>query len=336
VGFRSALTATDPTGDHHLGGGLMFTWLAYASKHSRAALVLDLESTRWTSGRGDMTNRNQAAFYGLGFDWTMPIAFKGTGLFLGAEATYGVLQSSVMTSTAVNTDWVLQLMPHAGVGVAFHGVGLFADAGWRFQVFKDDSTSHSAGVDGLVVQGGVRVDMNEGRDVESTWNIGYTARAFTPNGRNVYSRYGGLPLTSGAGPLLGHEFTLTGIGRGGSIEQGAAFIYTGADDSGGGAALKMMELSYVLTWHAFDTHQVFNPYLGTRLGFSKVSGDAAILGSDSSYLFVAAALAGIDISLGQSFAIRGGVAYDGMLGDDFTGDSAVSGYALEAGLLFRM
>jgi tetratricopeptide (TPR) repeat protein len=332
VGFRSALTATDPTGDHHLGGGLMFTWLAYASKHSRTSLVLDLESTRWTSGRTDATNRNQAAFYGLGFDWTFPIAIKGTGLFLGAEATYGVLQSSVMTDAAVNTDWVLQLMPHAGLGLAFHGVGLFADAGWRFQLFKNDS-SKEAGLDGLVLQGGVRVDMSEGRDVDSSWNIGYTARAYTPNGRAIYSRYGGLPLTSGAGPLLGHEFTLTGNGRGGSIEQGAAFIYTGADDSTGGSALKMMELSYVLTWHAFDTHQIFNPYIGTRLGFNKVSG---VLGSDSSYLFVAAAQAGLDIALGESFALRGGVAYDGMLGDDFTGDSALSGYALEAGLMFRM
>jgi TolB-like protein len=335
VGFRSALAATDPTGDHHLGGGLMFTWLAYASKHSRAALVLDLESTRWKSGRTDATNRNQAAFYGLGFDWTVPIAFKGTGLFVGAEATYGVLQSSQMTTATINTDWVLQLMPHAGVGLAFKGVGLFADAGWRFQLFEN-SSSGKAGVDGLVLQGGVRVDMNEGRDVDSAWNFGYTARAYTPNGRSVYSRYGGLPLTSGAGPLLGHELTLTGNGRGGSIEQGAAFIYMGADDAGGGAALKLMELSYLLTWHAFDTHQVFNPYIGTRLGFNKISGNAQVLGNDASYLFVAAAMAGLDVSLGESFAIRGGVAYDGMLGSDFTGDAAMSGYALEAGLLIRM
>jgi predicted Zn-dependent protease len=340
VGLRSAIAATDPSGDHHLGGGLMFTWLAYASRHSRAALVLDLESTRFKSGRTDASNYNQVGFYGLGFDWTMPVAFKGTGLFLGAEATYGMLQSSVMSNpSAVNKDWVLQVMPHAGIGVAVKGVGLFADAGWRFQLFENAS-SGKAGVDGLVLQGGVRVDMREGDDREvSGIDLGYTARAYTPNGSNIYSRYGGLPLTSGAGPLLGHELSLTSNGRRSrSVDQGAAFIYMGADQVGGGTALKVMELSYVLTWHAFDTHQVFNPYLGLRAGLNRISANdpAAFSKSSTQYGFVGAVTAGLDLSLSDSFVLRGGVAYDGVLYDNSVANSSLSGYAVEAGVIIRL
>jgi predicted Zn-dependent protease len=332
VGLRSALTATDQGGGHHLGTGLMFTWMAYATRHMRLGFLLDLESTRLTSGRTS-TDRNQTAFYGMGLDLTVPIAFKGTGLFLGVEATYGVLQSST-AAAPVTTDGVVQLMPHAGVGLAFRGVGLFADAGWRFQLFENKE-SGKAGVDGLVLQGGVRVDMKEGEDRDSTWDFGYTARAFAPNGSAAYGRYGGLPLMSGGGPLLGHQFTLMGnTHKSPSLEQGIAFLYMGADGTSGAAALKVIELSYILTWHAFSTHQFLNPYVGLRAGFNSVKGDASILGQASQSGWVGAVLTGVDFNFGQTFVLRTGFAYDAVQAT--SGNGSLSGYAVEAGIIFRL
>jgi tetratricopeptide (TPR) repeat protein len=335
VGLRSAILAKDQAGDHHASKGLMFTWMAYATRHHRVALLLDLESTRLTSGRSDASNRNQTGFYGVGVDWTMPIAFHGTGLFLGVEGTYGVLQSSTATSP-VTTDWVLQLMPHAGAGLAWRGVGLFADAGYRVQLFRNDA-SKSASVGGLVLQGGVRVDMSEGSERDKTWDLGYTARAYAPNGSAVYGRYGGLPFTSGGGPLLGHELSVVGGGGGSHFGQGVAFIYMGADGTSGAAALKVYELSYVGTFHAFTTEQFFNPYLGFRLGFNVIKGDEAILGKASSTGLVGAATAGVDFNFGQTFTLRAGFAYDGVYTDTKDdSNGSLSGYAVEAGAIFRL
>jgi predicted Zn-dependent protease len=336
VGLRSAIKATDQDGGDHLGGGLMFTWVAYASRFARGSVVLDLESTRFKPGRTDASNQNQTGFYGLGFDWTVPIAFKGTGLFIGAEATYGILQSqtAINAMSTVNTDGVLQLMPHAGVGLAFRGVGLFADAGWRFQLFENAS-SRQAGVDGLVLQGGVRVDMKEGYDRDRAWNIGYTARAYTPNGSNVYRNYGGLPGLSGAGPLLAHQLTITGNGRGRSVDQGVSLIYMGADALNGGRAFRSYEVAYIVTWHAFDTHQVFNPYLGGRLGVGQVRGDASVFADDNGML-VLSGHAGLDTSFGDTFVLRTGFAYDGVAFENSIANGSLSGYALEAGLIVRL
>jgi tetratricopeptide (TPR) repeat protein len=334
AGLRTALFATDPNGNHHLSNGLMFTWLAHASRHARFSFLFDLESTRLKSGRTDASNRDQVGFYGMGADLTIPIAFHGTGLFLGAEATYGVLQSSTAASSSVNTDWVLQLMPHAGVGLAWRGVGLFADAGWRFQLF-DNASSGKAGVDGLVLQGGVRIDMKEHADRDSTWDFGYSARAFSPNGSAAYSTYGGLPFTSGGGPLLGHQFTLMGnTNKSRSLEQGIAVIYMGADGTNGAAALKLWEVSYILTWHAFETAQFFNPYLGFRVGFNSIKGDAGILGKTSGGGWVGAGLAGVDFNFGETFVLRTGLAYDGMSATE--GNGSLSGYAIEAGIVVRL
>jgi hypothetical protein len=296
-----------------------------------------MESTRFKPGRTDSSNQNQVGFYGLGFDWTVPIAFKGTGLFVGAEAAWGVLQSTTSSTVmnAVNWDGVVQVMPHAGVGLAFRGVGLFADVGWRFQLFEN-SSSRSAGVDGLVLQGGVRVDMKEGRDRDDAWNVGYTARAFTPNGSNVYSRYGGLPGMSGAGPLLAHQFAITGNGDGRRWDQGFAFTYMGADAVGGGTAFKSYEGSYIVTWHAFETHQAFNPYLGGRVGIGKVSGDTAVFSQGSSWSGVLGVHAGLDLSFGETFVLRTGVGYDGVGLENSNANSSLSGYALEAGLIVRL
>jgi hypothetical protein len=236
--------------------------------------------------------------------------------------------------STVNTDGVLQLMPHAGVGLAFRGVGLFADAGWRFQLFENAS-SRQAGVDGLVLQGGVRVDMKEGYDRDRAWNIGYTARAYTPNGSNVYRNYGGLPGLSGAGPLLAHQLTITGNGRGRSVDQGVSLIYMGADALNGGRAFRSYEVAYIVTWHAFDTHQVFNPYLGGRLGVGQVRGDASVFADDNGML-VLSGHAGLDTSFGDTFVLRTGFAYDGVAFENSIANGSLSGYALEAGLIVRL
>jgi hypothetical protein len=338
VGLRSALRAADPNDNHHLGGGFMFTWQAYANRHLRLATVFDLESTRWTSGRNDASNRDQVAYYGAGIDVTVPIAFNGTGLFLGAEATYGLLQSSTAASTGVARDFVLQLMPHAGVGLAWRGVGLFADAGWRLQFLRDDKTSGKAGVDGLVLQGGVRIDMADNRDRSSTWDVGYLARIYTPNGSAIYKGFGGLPLVGGSsgGALLGHELTIMGHGHGARWDHGLSVLYMGNGENGGSGSLKVYEVSYGVFWHAFETEQVLNPYLGGRVGFDYISvatGDAKANGKAG---WAGALSAGLDLNLGDTFVVRGGFSYDGHANDNSTGDGTLSGYAVEAGLVVRL
>src|SRR5262249_40068847 len=89
VGARLLPQARDPTGGQHLAAGLLFSWLALATEYGRGSIVLDLESTRLQPGRDDRTDRARVAFYGAGFDWTLPFASHGTGLYVGAEAEAG-------------------------------------------------------------------------------------------------------------------------------------------------------------------------------------------------------------------------------------------------------
>ena len=183
--------------------------------------------------------------------------------------------------------------------------------------------------------------MAEGSDRDKTFDIGYTARAYAPNGSAAYKRYGGLPFTSGGGPLLGHELTLMGnSNKSPSFEQGAAFIYMGADETSANGnppiALKLYELSYIATLHAFSTHQFFNPYLGFRLGFDVIKGAADVIGKASQTGFVGAAMAGVDFNFGETLVLRGGFAYDGVYTGDSTGNGSLSGYAVEAGVIFRL
>jgi hypothetical protein len=343
VGLRAGLSATDPDGGKHRGAGLMFTWLTFATPRGRGAVVVDLESTRFRAGRDDTMSRGQVAFYGLGFDWTLPLATRGTGLFLGAEATAGVLQGSTTTSSIVQSGGVVQVMPHAGVGVAYQGVGLFADAGWRVQVLRP---AGSASESGLVLQGGLRVEMAAG-DARApsgfdrgSFDLGYAARIYAPNGSNVYRRYGGLPFASGTGPMLGHELTLTtGAYLPRHADHGLSFTYLGADLAGGGAGLHILGLGYVATWHAFATRQLFNPYVGLRLGLDYISsGDktsttfsyAAQVGA------VASGSAGVDVGIDRRVALRLGVAYDAVAYANRVPNGSLSGYAALAGLIVRL
>jgi hypothetical protein len=338
IGYRSAIAARDPGDGKHASSGLVFTWLTVTSAHGRGAVVVDLESTRLQAGRNDQSDRAQAAFYGLGFDWTVPFASHGTGAFVGAEAVAGVLQSSTMSTPTVGKDGVLQVMPHAGAAVAYRGFGLFADAGWRFQLLADEATSGKASVGGLVVQGGLRVEMEPGaaRSTPSL-DVGYVARLYSPNGSRVYGRYG---LGDGTGPLYQSEVVVSTnalVPRVLHMDNGLAVTYVGAGQAGGGPGLHMAGLGWIATFHAFATHQLFNPYAGVRLGFLYISNDDSSTFQYAKQVgLVASGLAGVDVGLHRRVALRLGVAYDGVAYANNVADASLSGYAAEAGLLIKL
>jgi hypothetical protein len=336
VGLRVAPAAKDTLGDGHLAAGLAVSALALSTAYGRGSVVVDLESTRWEPARDDRMDRAQVAFYGLGFDWTVPFASHGTGVFAGAEAVAGVLQTSSMAAKAVGTDGVLQLMPHLGGAVAYRGVGFFADAGWRFQLLAD---SGEASVGGLVLQGGLRVEMAPGDARPSGLDLGYTARFFSPNGSRVWSRYGGL-FGADAGPLLEHEVAVSTsafLPPALHLEQGLAFTALGASQEGGGTALTMLSLGWVGTWHAFATRQLFNPYLGVRIGAVYISTDDPSTFQYKQQLSpVISGMAGVDVAVLRRVAVRAGVAYDDVLNANSRPDGSLSGYAVEAGVVVRL
>ena len=340
VGVRSALMAKAPDGSKHVGTGLVFTWLTFATPGGRGSVVVDLESTRRVSGRNDTMDRGQVGFYGLGFDWTLPFASHGTGLYVGAEAAGGVLQSSTAMTTNVATEGVLQLMPHVGGAVSYRGFGLFADAGWRFQLLADSATSGQASAGGLVLQGGLRVEMAPSATREtSDFNLGYAARLYSPNGSRVYTRYGGV-FGADSGPLVAHELLLTTsayLPRALHMDQGLALTYLGADQDGGGTALTMLGIGWLGTWHAFATRQLFNPYLGLRLGVVAIStGDATTFEYKTQAAFVASGMAGVDVAVLRRLALRLGVAYDAVNNSNNKDNASLSGYAVEAGVIVRL
>jgi hypothetical protein len=335
IGERSAFAAKDSAGGHHVSGGLVFTWLTFATTRGRGTVVVDLESTRFRAGRNDTMDRAQVAFDGLGFDWTVPFASRGTGLFVGAEAAAGVLQSSTAMSSVVQTDSVLQLMPHVGGAVSLGAVGLFADAGWRFAVLAG---SGAGSVGGLVAQGGLRVEMNPGEaPAPGAFEVGYAARFYAPNGSAIYKNYGGLPGSSGSGPLLEHElFVTTKAGLPARADAGLAVTYLGADRADSGAGLHVAGLGVLGTWHAFATHQLVNPYLGLRLGVEYISNqDSATFEYAKQVGLLGAGAAGIDVGLHRRVALRLGVAYDVVAYSTNQPNASLSGYAVEAGVLVR-
>jgi hypothetical protein len=341
AGVRLSPLAKDATGAQHLSAGLAFGWVAIATPGGRGSVVLDLESSRWQPGRNDRTDRAQVAFYGLGFDWTVPFASGGTGLFVGAEVAGGVLQSSTMTTAEVHNDGVLQVMPHVGGAVAYRGVGLFADAGWRFQLLADDQ-SGQARVGGVVVQGGLRLDMERGEVTGArAFDLGYTARFISPNGSRIWSRYGGV-FGAASGPLVAHEVDVTTnafLPAALHMDQGLALTYVGAGQDGGGGALTMLGLGWLGTWHAFATHQLFDPFVGLRLGFVYISNDDA--GPTGTFQYTkqvgltASGMAGLDVAMLRRVALRAGVAYDAVGYANNKSNASLSGYAVLAGVVVR-
>jgi hypothetical protein len=342
AGLRLAPQAKDATGSGHVSAGLVFTWLTLATPYGRGSAVVDLESSRWQPGRGDMTERAQVAFYGLGFDWTVPFASHGTGMYVGAEAAGGVLQSTRMTSTDVATDGVLMLTPHVGGAVAYRGVGLFVDAGYRVQVLADKATSGSASEGGFLLQGGLRVEMPRGDGGQmgepGPFALGYAARFYSPNGSRVWNRYGGL-FGADAGPLVGHELALTtgiGLPRILHLDYGVALTYLGASQDGGGSALTMLGAGALVTWHAFAAGQLFNPYLGGRAGGVYVSSDDSTTFKYKSQVSpTASVMAGLDVAILRRVALRAGVAYDAVANANDKANASLSGYAIEAGVTVR-
>jgi hypothetical protein len=343
AGLRLVPQAKDANGNDRVSAGLAFTWLTLATPYGRAAAVVALESSRWHPGRADTTDRDQVAFYGLGLDWTVPFASHGTGMFVGAEAAGGVLQTTRMSSSTVGTDAVLMLTPHVGGAVAYRGVGLFVDAGWRFQLLADTATSGQAKEGGLLLQGGLRVEMPRGepRDegIARLFSLGYTARFYSPNGSRVWNRYGGL-FGADAGPLVGHELALTtsvGLPRAHHVDYGLALTYLGASQDGGGTALSMLGLGALATWHAFATHQLLNPYAGVRLSAVYISSnDPMTFQYKSQVSPTASVMAGLDVAILRRAALRVGVAYDAVNNANDVPNASLSGYAVEAGLTVRL
>ena len=336
VGLRATGAAKDSGGGEHADAGLMFTWLTFARAWSRLALVVDLESTRWRSAREDATNRGATALYGLGVDWSVPLTFGALSLVGGAELMGGVLQSSADLSPLVHDGLALLVMPHVGGQVMFQHVGVFVDAGWRFQLAQSSSLG-DARESGAVVQAGLRFEMKEGALSARGYDVGYTARFYAPNGSNVYARYGGLPATNSKGPLLGHEVTLTtndGVPPG--AEHGVALTYIGSDRASG-PSLSVIELGYLLTWHAFKTRQILNPYLGAQVGVVYVKSDDPSTFSASSLFGVVGVLrAGLDVEVARRVRLRAGFAYDAVHDSNDVSQSSLSGYSVEAGAIIRL
>jgi hypothetical protein len=340
AGLRLVPQAKDPAGNEHVSAGLIFTWLTLATPYGRGAALVNLESTRWRPGRADTADRAAVAFYGLGLDWTVPFARHGTGLYVGAEAAGGVLQSSRMSTAGVATDGVLMLTPHVGGAVAYRGVGVFVDAGWRFQLLADTATSGQAKEGGLLLQGGLRAELprgaaGDGRDL----GLGYTVRFYSPNGSRVWNRYGGL-FGADAGPLVGHELSLVtsfGLPRALHLDYGLALTYLGAGQDGGGTALSMLGLGALVTWHAFPAHQLLNPYVGGRLSAVYISSDDPTTFQYKSQVSpTASIMAGLDVAILRRVALRVGVAYDAVGNANNVADASLSGYAVEAGLTVRL
>ena len=337
VGIRSAASARDATGVHHPDdAGLVFTWLTFAAPYSRASIVLDLESTRWRSARDDVMSGGATAFYGLGLDWSVPFMLGGTGLVVGAEAMGGVLQSAKAGSSAVDTGVALQLMPHAGAVVMLKNVGVFLDAGWRLQLAESSSLGQ-ASEGGFVFQGGLRVEMKENEPAPDGLAVGYTARAYAPNGSNIYSAYGGLPATNSKGPLLGHELTLTtGARLPRRLEHGVALTFV-ASDRASGPSLQIFGVAYLATVHAFATRQLLNPYVGAQAGVVYIRHEETEAFSQGSQPGAVGTLrAGLDVDVTRRVRLRAGFAYDEVVYSNDRANGSLSGYAVEAGAIIRL
>jgi len=266
----------------------------------------------------------------------VPLTFGPWSLVGGAELMGGVLQSSADASPLVNDGLALLVMPHVGGQVMLHRVGVFFDAGWRFQLAQSSSLG-KASEGGYVFQGGLRFEMKEGELPARGYDVGYTARFYAPNGSNVYARYGGLPATSSKGPLLGHEVTLTtndGLPLG--AEHGVALTYMGSDRADG-PSLSVFGLGYLLTWHAFKTRQILNPYLGAQVGVVYVKSDDATTFSSSSLFGVVGVLrAGLDVTVARRVRLRAGFAYDAVADSNDVSNSSLGGYSVEAGAIIRL
>jgi hypothetical protein len=232
------------------------------------------------------------------------------------------------------------LTPHVGGAVAYRGVGVFVDAGWRFQLLADAATSGEAKNGGFLLQGGLRVEMPRAEPGDGgPFSLGYVVRFYSPNGSRVWTRYGGL-FGADAGPLVGHELALTtgyGLPRAAHVDYGVALTYMGASQDGGGSALSMLGFGALVTWHAFAKHQLLNPYAGVRLSAVYISSnDPMTFQYKSQVSPTGSVMAGLDVAILRRAALRVGVAYDAVDNANNKTNASLSGYAIEAGLGVRL
>jgi hypothetical protein len=169
-------------------------------------------------------------------------------------------------------------------------------------------------------------------------DVGYTARFLGPNGSRIYGRYGGLAGGGGSGPLLEHELLVgTNAYLPRHADQALALTFLGAGQEGGGKSLFRFGVGWLGTWHAFAARQLLNPYFGLRLGLAYMSnGDPTTFQYAKQVAALASGLAGLDISVHRSVALRLGVAYDAVAYANNLPNASLSGYAVEAGVALRL
>ena len=320
------LSRPSPSGNSSNMLGLVLTHFAERTGRTRWSVLLDLESTRALASRQNGTN---AAWYAVGGDFTVPIDIGGTGIFLGGEALAGIAQAQQQGVLKVQTGYGVALAPHAGIALAFHGVGITADLGYRIPLLVGDASGDAVGLRGFYLQAGLRTETIARSDSSSgRWILGYTAHMLVPNGGTAASRFHTTTLIGG-GALLENALTL--LKNSNSTTTGLWVSY--GHHSGGNDSITRTEAAWVYLWNAFGPDDLFNPYLGGRLGLVSYSGDQ-FFGSGLHAGVLGALMAGIDLQLARAFVVRIGGSYDAS-SVPLSSSNDLAGYAVDAGIQVR-
>ena len=315
------LSSLSYNGDKSASLGVLLSHTAKRWGHHRLSVLLDFESTRVLAGRSLDASTSRAAFYGAGADYTVPLAFGGTGLFLGAEAMLGLSQGQRGTS-AIATGYALTVAPHAGLALAYKGIGLTADLGYRFAFGGGDGV----GLGGFFLQAGIRKETASNEPSRhGAFELGYTAHLFVPNSAGL-ANYQTLGFVGG-GATLQHTVTL--LSQGGMLRNGAWISYGSANGSIAGTKMTRAEASWAFILNAFDTEDLFNPYVGLRIGL--LAAKAGADGEAFNYGLLGAPMAGLDLQLFKGFVVGIGASYDASTGSS----SHFDGYAIDASATLR-
>ena len=322
-----------PAGESGTMLGLVLSHYAKRTPHARYALLLDLESTR-LKGRD---SSNQTAWYAAGGDFTLPIDFRGTGLFLGASAMIGYSQlQRAAAPSVVSGGLAVSLEPHAGIALAVHGLAVTGDLGYRLPFFLTGSVDNaSTGLRGPYIQVGIRTETSPGHDSGGDWVLGYTARALVPNGSTVARKYSTSTIVGG-GALLQHAIQISKQSH--NTTSGLWVSYGGQSagaPSSSGDSISRTEASWLYLWHAFSSENFIDPFLGFRIGASYFKGDTLYGNTDAHFGLLGAPMVGVDFQLARAFVLRAGASYDAVLGKSTPSDQDLQGYSLDAGAMLR-
>jgi superkiller protein 3 len=318
------LSSLTYNGDKNASLGVLLSHTAKRWGHNRLSVLLDFESTRVVAGRSLDQNTSRAAFYGAGADYTVPIAFGGTGLFLGAEAMLGLAQGQ-RGAQPITTGYALTVAPHAGLALAYKGVGLTADLGYRFAFGGGDGI----GLGGFFLQAGVRRETPSNEPSRhGAFELGYTAHLFVPN-NSALANYGSIGFVGGGAAL---QHTLTLLSQGGSLRNGAWLSYGASNGTIDGTKMTRAEASWAFILNAFDTEDLFNLYIGLRLGV--LGAKAGSSDAEFKWGVLGAPMAGLDLQLFKGFVVGVGASYDASTAKT-SSDASFDGYAIDASATLR-